>query len=96
MRYFVYIFAKTKALDFHIGTTTDLKKTIAFHTVMGGLNMRFQEKTQLIYLEELPNQPSAEARFKEILALTKPAKIQLIEKVNPTYIELQPGVNIEI
>ncbi len=77
------------------GYCSDLKKKISLYKGLPNL-LSVSDFNKLVYVEEHENSDGAEARFKEVFALSLPYKKALIENVNPGYVELVPGVNYDL
>lgn len=90
----LYIMCSPDRDNFLVGTTSDLKKAISFFKEMPSLKP--ENKIRLVYLEGYETQADASIRFKEVSALTKDIKIQLVQTINPEFVEMVPGKNVEI
>lgn len=96
MKNYFYIMANASKTAIHGGTCSDLLNMLAFykklpHSLIDGSNLN-----RLVYLEEYTQEENAIQRVKEVTAFTIQQKKELIETINPGYIELVPGKNIEI
>ncbi len=92
MKNYVYILSINDT-KFHAGYCRDIEKAVKFYK---NLPSAFANVYKLVYLEELPDDQKAFARYKEILAYTDLEKGILIDNINPDRVELEPGINIEL
>ena len=88
-QYYVYILTNSRNTVLYTGVTNDLLKRICQHrTGQGG---RFTAKygcTKLVLYEILRDSYSAIAREKQIKAGSRRRKIELIERMNPGWLDL--------
>lgn len=104
----VYIMTDSENRFFHVGYCADIVKAIKFYKELPMLPYvvkKVCEKTAiienpkyniLIYLEENKTQGDSFERFKQLTEGTYEMKIDLIKTFNPGFVELTPGVNIEL
>jgi putative endonuclease len=88
--YFVYIVTNRPRGIFYIGFTDDLGERVSAHKSGGG--SEFTKKynlTQLVYCETFSNPKDAIDREKRLKRWKREWKIELIEKSNPNWAELQ-------
>jgi len=87
--YFVYILANGPDGVLYTGMTNDLKRRVFEHKSKagGGFTMRYNVD-RLVYFEVLDNSLAAITREKQIKAGPRRKKVELIESVNPRWIDL--------
>jgi putative endonuclease len=90
--FWVYILA-SRSRNLYVGVTNSLLGRVATHreNVPGSYTARYQVQ-RLVYFEYFQYVRSAIAREKELKRWTRAQKIELIEKVNPTWEDLYPKV----
>jgi putative endonuclease len=89
---YVYILTNTTNSVLYTGVTADLTKRINQH--LRGTGSGFTKKyhlTKLVYVETFESITEAIAREKQIKAGSRAKKIQLIEKLNSRWQELNAG-----
>ena len=88
-RYFVYILANRPGGVLYTGVTNDLKRRVFEHKSGegGGFTKRYNVD-RLVYYEVLDESLTAITREKQIEAGPRRRKIELIESVNPEWIDL--------
>lgn len=97
MRNFVYIMVDSSLTNIHCGKCSDVVKMLALYESVPTLFTSEEDKiNRLVYLEEHLTDNEALKRFNEINSMDKKAKQELINSVNPNYIELIPGKTIEL
>ena len=87
--YFVYILASRPGGVLYTGTTIDLKRRVFEHKskVAGGFTMRYNVD-RLVYFEVFDDSLAAITREKQIKAGPRRKKVELIESVNPQWVDL--------
>jgi putative endonuclease len=88
-RYWVYIMTTANNNVLYTGVTNDLRRRVAEHKM--GLGSRFTSKyrvNKLVYYEEFRRIRDAIAAKKRIKAGSRSKKIQLVENLNPKWIDL--------
>jgi len=90
---FVYIMASGKNGTLYIGVTSDLPKRIYEHKndLVDGFTKAYKVH-DLVYYEGAPEIESAIVREKQMKAWKRQWKIELIEKNNPSWIDLYPTI----
>jgi putative endonuclease len=86
--YFVYILTNKRNGTLYIGVTSDLSKRVAEHKI--GLIEGFTKKyglKRLVYYEETSDIVEAITREKQLKKWNRNWKLQLIESVNPAWID---------
>lgn len=90
---YVYILASQKNGTLYVGVTSDLVKRIYQHK--HGLADGFTKKYSvhsLVYYEQTEDTMSALQREKQLKNWKRQWKIELIEKNNPNWKDLYPGI----
>jgi putative endonuclease len=89
----VYILASKRNGTLYIGVTSDLTKRIWQHKsdVVEGFTKKYSVHT-LAYYELHHTMPEAIHREKQLKKWNRAWKIKLIEKQNPEWVDLWPGV----
>lgn len=96
MKRFIYIITDRNRKNLHVGMCADLLKTLQFYTDMPTLFFdSAQQLNRLVYFEEINTEEQAMERFKYVSTFTRPQKEKLIRSVNPNWIDLTIGLNIE-
>ena len=90
---YVYILASKKNGTLYTGVTSDLIKRVNEHKndARDGFTKRYQVHS-LVYYESHDDINSARTREKQIKAWKRQWKINLIEKENPEWVDLYPGL----
>jgi len=85
----IYIMASQPKSTLYIGVTSDLIKRVYDHRegLAEGFTKRYRCKT-LVYFEQHGEMVSAIEREKQLKNKSRKAKIQLIERFNPTWKDL--------
>jgi putative endonuclease len=88
-RYFVYILANKRNGTLYVGVTNDLVRRIGAHKakVVPGFTRQYCV-TQLVYFENYGSIFEARAREHAMKRWRRAWKIELIEKLNPTWRDL--------
>ena len=92
-RYFVYILASKRNGTLYVGVTNDLARRLGEHR--DGMASQFTRKygvTILVWFEEHNEIGLAIAREKEIKGWNRAWKLKLIERSNPQWLDLGPGL----
>jgi putative endonuclease len=89
MSSFVYIMANGENSVLYVGVTSDLKGRVYQHreSLVSGFTKRYRV-TRLVYFEVFGDIELAIAREKQIKAGSRGKKIELIERINPTWQDL--------
>ena len=87
--YYVYILASKRNGTLYIGVTSNIKKRIFEHknNLIDGFTKKYSVHN-LVFCEESKDIRSAIAREKQIKKWNRSWKIELIEKQNPSWIDL--------
>lgn len=96
---YVYLISNYKHDNIHSGHCTELAKVIDFYAQHNDMSLNYPVENYLmrmVYLEELTSDSAAIERVTHFTKLPLAEKIKLIESINPDWIELKPGVNIEL
>jgi putative endonuclease len=90
--YFMYILAN-KSRTLYIGVTSRLFFRVRQHRdgVLDGFTRRYKIN-RLVYFERFQYVKNAIAREKEIKGWLRARKVELIERMNPTWDDLYPGM----
>ena len=92
-RYFVYIMARGKNGTLYIGVTSNVYERARQHKL--GLIKGFTEKygpSLLVYVEETDDVAVAIQREKRLKEWRRVWKLELIESVNPEWLDLTDGL----
>ena len=91
--FFIYILASQKNGTLYIGVTSDLIKRIWEHkeSLVDGFTKKYNVK-KLVYYEQHQNAQSAIQREKRLKTWKRKWKLELIEKINPRWIDLYDGL----
>ncbi len=89
MYYYVYILASKKNGTLYIGVTSDLVRRVYEHkyNLVEGFTKKYAVHS-LVYFESTESVESAITREKQLKKWNRAWKVQLIEKVNPTWKDL--------
>ena len=92
-QFFVYLLASRKYGALYIGVTSDLIGRIYLHRedVLPGQTWRYHIHN-LVYFEEHGSAESAINREKQLKKWRRLWKLELIEKDNPEWLDLYPGL----
>lgn len=92
MSYFVYIISNDRHTVFYTGVTNDLDRRIYEHKskLKGGFTSKYNCH-QLLYYEEFPFINEAILREKQLKKFRREWKFQLIDRMNPDWIDLSEG-----
>ncbi|MFO1186999.1 MAG: GIY-YIG nuclease family protein [Alphaproteobacteria bacterium] len=92
--FFVYILASAKHGTLYVGMTNDLMRRAFEHRegLIAGFTKTYGVK-RLVYYEECAGAPAAYARERRIKKYKREWKINLIERLNPEWIDLYPGLS---
>ena len=97
MKSFVYIITDRNRNNLHVGLCADLLKTLQFYSEMPTLFFDSSKHlNRLVYFEEINSEEMAMDRFKFVSTFTRPQKEKMIRSVNPDWIDLTIGLNIEL
>jgi putative endonuclease len=91
--YWVYILASDAGGTLYIGVTNDLVRRAYEHRTdaVDGFSRRYRVH-RLVYFEQFDQIEFAIQREKRLKKWTRAWKIELIEKTNPHWVDLYPGV----
>lgn len=96
MKRYVFIVTDRNRTSLHVGMSADLLKTVNFYRQMPNLFFdSAQQLTRLIYFEELRTEEAAMQRFNIVSKFTRAQKEKLIRVVNPDWLDLSLGLDIE-
>jgi putative endonuclease len=92
-QYWVYILASRKNGTLYIGFTSDLKKRVWEHKnhLVEGFTQKYGVN-RLVHYECFVNRQEAVAREKKLKNWKRAWKIHLLEKNNPAWNDLYPGL----
>jgi len=92
-RYFVYILASQRNGTLYVGVTNDLVRRVGDHKAKAvpGFTSQYGV-TQLVYFEDYGSILEARAREHAMKRWRRAWKIELIEKLNPTWRDLSSEV----
>jgi putative endonuclease len=91
--YYVYILASRIGGTLYIGVTNDLVRRIGQHKLKIAESFtKKHEVTRLVYFEIFDQIEHAIQREKRFKKWPRASKISLIEKQNPDWIDLYPGI----
>jgi putative endonuclease len=95
MSYYVYILASSKHGTLYIGVTNDLIRRVHEHRsdVADGFTKEHGVH-KLVYFEETESVESAIRREKRLKKWPRDWKLDLIERHNPEWVDLYPGLLI--
>lgn len=94
MNWFIYIMTDSKRRNIHAGYCNDLDNTVAFYEMMPTASLDESYKQNiLVYLEQGEYEHQVQVRLKQIVAMPRREKEQLITSINPDWMELVNGVN---
>lgn len=79
---------------FHVGVCKDILKAIEFYDKLPRLSV--DKVNYLVYLEIYTLENEAKERFEELNKMSFDAKKEVVSLVNPEFVELIIGVNIDI
>ena len=87
--YYVYILASKRNGTLYIGVTNDLERRLYEHrnNLIEGFTNKYNVH-HLVYYEDVNDIQSALQREKQLKRWTRKWKIELIEKVNPEWLDL--------
>lgn len=90
---YVYIMASQKNGTLYIGVTSNLPRRIYEHKIgkIPGFTKKYRVNL-LVYYEQIENIKSAILREKQLKSWKRNWKIELIEKNNPAWKDLYPGI----
>jgi putative endonuclease len=91
--FYVYILASRIGGTLYIGVTNDLVRRIGEHRLelVDGFTKKY-EVHRLVYFEQFDDAESAIRREKRLKRWNRDWKIRLIEKLNPNWDDLYPGI----
>ncbi|MFO1186323.1 MAG: GIY-YIG nuclease family protein [Alphaproteobacteria bacterium] len=94
-RCFVYILASAKHGTLYVGMSCDLLFRIQQHRDgrVAGFTKTYGVKL-LVYVEECADPPSAYLRERQIKKWKRDWKIELVESVNPNWVDLFPTLQL--
>src|SRR5205085_8097578 len=96
MKRFIYIITDRNRNNLHVGLCSDILKTLQFYREMPTLFFdTAQQLNRLVYFEEINTEEQAMERFKFVSTFTRPQKEKMIRSVNPNWIDLTIGLNVE-
>ncbi|MCK1366543.1 GIY-YIG nuclease family protein [Bradyrhizobium sp. 62] len=91
--YYVYILASKIGGTLYIGVTNDLIRRVAEHKskVIESFTERY-DVARLVYFEQFDDPENAIKREKRLKKWNRAWKVRLIEKSNPSWDDLYPGI----
>jgi putative endonuclease len=94
MAYYVYLLASKKHGTLYLGVTNDIVRRGYEHRTKAaqGFTKRYSVD-KLVWFEIYDDAISAIAREKELKKWRRDWKIRLIEKENPEWVDLYPGIS---
>lgn len=92
--YYTYILASKKNGTLYIGVTNDLIRRVREHKgyLIPGFTSKYKVG-KLIYFEEFPDAYQAISREKQLKGWRRSKKIDLITKLNPSWLDLDPSAS---
>lgn len=96
MKSYFYLMSNSDKTSIHAGCCIDIANMLSFYKKMPVSLIDGKNMNMIFYLEEYTQEENAIQRVKEVTSFTLQQKKELIESINPDYIELVPGKNIEI
>ncbi len=92
MPYYTYILASKTHGTLYVGVTNNIERRIAEHKAnTGGQFTSKYTVHNLVYFEEHADPASAIAREKQLKSGSRKKKIELIESINPKWLDLING-----
>ena len=94
-RYFVYILASRRNGTLYVGVTNDLSNRVWEHKndLIPGFTSKYRVKT-LVWFAEFDGPTEAIAHEKRLKKWARQWKLELIEKMNPTWADLYDTIAI--
>jgi putative endonuclease len=91
--YYVYIFASRRHGTLYVGVTNDLRRRVFEHKndLVDGFTQKYKVKL-LVWFEVTESVEAAMEREKQIKKWNRGWKIELTEKMNPTWRDLYPEI----
>jgi len=91
--YYVYILASRRHGTLYVGVTNDLRRRVFEHKndLVDGFTQKYKVKL-LVWFEVTESVEAAMEREKQIKKWNRGWKIELIEKMNPTWRDLYPEI----
>ncbi len=88
--YYVYILTNEKNTVMYMGVTNDIRRRVYEHKtgVYEGFTKKYQVH-KLVYVESCHDVKDAIAREKQLKKWSRQKKNELVEKVNPTWKEIE-------
>lgn len=93
---YFYIMSDRGQTTLHLGVCPDLNKMLAFYKKMPTTAPNESYLLKLVYIEQYQDKNNAMHRFNEVTLMNSASKEAIIVAVNPDYIELIPGINIQL
>jgi len=92
--FYVYILASKRNGTIYIGVTNSLERRLYEHKngLIDGFTKRYQVNT-LVYFEQTESIESAIMREKQLKGWTRDKKLNLIERFNPEWLDLDPSTS---
>ena len=92
--YYVYILASKKNGTLYIGITNNLARRVYEHKeyLIPGFTSKYKV-SQLVYFEEMEDAYQAISREKQLKEWRRSKKIDLITKLNPNWVDLDPSAS---
>jgi putative endonuclease len=97
-KHYTYIMTNTSKTHLHCGYCKDVYRMQKFYKEMPSMHFLYENYSNniLVYLEELPNLDSVRVRLDQLMGLNREQKTGLINSINPDWVEIIPGVNVEL
>jgi putative endonuclease len=92
MNWFTYIMTDRERRSLHAGYCNDIDNTIEFYNCMPSLNPDYRQNI-LVYMEQGEYEKQVQDRVKELISFNRKQKEDLVNSINPDWIELVPGMN---
>ena len=93
MAYFVYILSSQRNGTLYIGVTNDLVRRVHEHKIKAVAGFTSQYNVdQLVWFDQTDSVEAAIAAEKRFKSWKRAWKIALIEKTNPDWVDLYPGL----
>jgi len=95
IQFCVYIMTDEQHRLLYTGRTADLKRRVAQHrSGNGGVFTRRNNLVKLVYYEQVTDALAAKLREKQIKRSSKKQRLVLIERMNPTWMDLYEKIQV--
>lgn len=95
-KFYIMILGDSRKSNLMVVFSRNVQKMMALFDEMPTLLTPPDKQNCLYYLEGFMDYQEAQARYKGVIGMTKGEKVELIESVNPDWIEFKIGENIEL